>query len=127
MKKYFLNDFTKNYYFSRIGNAFNIMCIKYDPLVVNSVREKIKTKLLNFSKFSLVFQRIPIGFTQNLKIPLIWRRKIRFFLLSLNSCNFFVRHPLQSSSIALKSTARETFENEVSFCLAPAGVGDRIS
>ena len=53
---------------------------------------------------------------------------ITFFLvclLSLNSCNFFVRKPFSTRSMALESAAPETFENGVSFCLTPPELGDR--
>ena len=39
------------------------------------------------------------------------------YLLSLKSCNFFVRDPFWSSSTALERPDPETFENGVAFCL----------
>ena len=53
--------------------------------------------------------------------------KFPVLLVASNCCNFFIRHPLRLSSIALERTASETFENEVSRCLTPPELGDRGS
>ena len=53
VKKYFLGNKNKKYYFLRVGNTRKMIRVQYELSIVTGVQMKIKTKLPNFSKNSL--------------------------------------------------------------------------
>ena len=106
---------SKKIYFFSIANLINCAYFQGEPLTPSELLKTIKTKFLEFSDSYMGFSDISMGFTQIQWDFQIFDRNLWILPVSLNSCNFFVRHPFPMYKVALESPGPDSFISGLTF------------